>query len=447
MLDIAKRALDLVSAMDIDQAEAFVTRAGSTSIKIYGGQIDELASSAASGVGIRVFKSGSEGFAYSSELTPEGLETAAQAAVKNSRVTAPDEYSGLPEPARQYPDLEIYSEKLRQVPLDAKIELAMQVEAAALGHDPRVVQVEHAAYNEAEGTVAIANSLGLAREYRETTCFAYTMAIAEEDGLMQTGMSFTTGREPEQLDADECGHEAAARAVSLLGASQAESMVCPVVTDPFVTSSLIGVIGSVLTAEAVQKKRSLFAGLEGELVAADVFTLLDDGTHPDGIASAPFDGEGVPSGETMIIQEGKLQGFLYDAYTGRKGNHPSTGNGIRTSYRSGPHVGPTNLRVVGGNASQGEIIASLDKGFFVTQVSGIHSGANAVSGDFSVGAAGQMIENGKLSKPVREVTIAGDMLTMLKSIVTVGNDNRWIPFGGSIHAPTLLIEKMTVSGK
>lgn len=447
MIDLAKKALDCAIAAGVDQAEAFALRSRTTKIKVYRQEVEELSSSTGSGVGIRVFRGRSVGYAYASDVSRQSLRDAGADAVANAGVAAPDEYLGLPEPAENFPAVDLYSQKLKTVPLAEKIELAREVERAALERDRRVIQVEAATYVEADTSVAIANSLGFGREFQETTCYSFLQAIAEQDGQMQTGTSFTTGREPGELEGIKCGREAADRAVSLLGASQCSSMNCAVVMDPFVAAGLIGVIGSGLTGEAVQKKRSLFADREGRPVAASAFTLVDDGTHPQGLASAPFDGEGVPTQETVLIKDGILQGFLYDAYTGRKGGRPSTGNGSRGSYRSMPRVGPTNLRVVGGAGSLKDIIASVDRGFYVMDITGIHSGANPVSGDFSVGAAGRLIKDGRLSDPVREVTVAGNLLSILKSVKIVGGDNRWVPFGGSIHAPTLLIGEMTVSGK
>ena len=447
MLDIAKKTLEIASAAAVDQAEVFASRTRSTRIRVYRQQVEELASSTGSGVGVRVFRGDSVGYAYTSDLSDESLAAIVRAAADNAEVTAGDEFMGLPEPSDSFPQLDLYSERLVAVPLAAKIELAKRMEKAALDRDRRISQVDSATYAEGEGLVAIANSLGFSRQFEENTCYAFLQAIAEADGQMQTGMSFTTGRDPEQLEIDASGVEAADRALSLLGGRQCESMSCPVVMDPFVTSGLVGVIGSVLTGEAVQKQRSMFAGLEGKQVASGIFNLVDDGVHPEGLASAPFDGEGVSSRMTGLIKDGILQGFLYDAYTARKDGRQSTGNGVRGSYRSQPHVSATNLRLTGGDRPLAEIISSVDKGFYVMDVSGIHSGANGVSGDFSVGATGRLISGGELSDPVREVVIAGNLMTILKGIKTVGNDNRWVPFGGSIHAPSLLIDEMTVSGK
>lgn len=447
MLDLARKALRLAQNTGVDQAEAYALLTRSLRIKVYKQEVEELASATGSGVGIRVLRHSAVGYAYTTDLTEEGLAAAARSAAENAAVTAGDEFMGLPEPAAGFPELDLYSEKLNATPVADKIELAAAIERAALERDKRVAQVEGATYAEGEGRVAIANSLGFGREYEETSCYAYAQAIAEQDGQMQIGVAFTTGREPGLLEGPACGREAADRALALLGASQCESMSCPVVMDPFVTASLIGVIGAALSGEAVQKQRSMFAGREGQPVASGVVRLVDDGIHPAGLASAPFDGEGVPTRQTVLIEDGVLQGFLYDTYTGRKEGKPSTGNAARGSYRGMPHVGATNLRLTGGTASLADMIAGVDLGFYVMEVSGIHSGANPVSGDFSVGAAGVLIRNGKLSESVREVTIAGNLLSILGSIEAVGNDNRWVPFGGSIHAPSLLIGEMTVSGK
>ncbi len=447
MLDVAKKALEHAALTGVDQAETFALDTRSTRIRIYQQEVEELGSSTGTGVGIRVFMGDSVGYAYTSEISDDALAATARAAAENAEVTAGDKFMGLPRPAQTFPELDLFSEKLDQVPLARKIELAKEMEKAALDRDPRISQVDSATYAEGEGSVAIANSLGFSRGYRENTCYAFLQAIAEAEGQMQTGMSFSTGRDPEQLAGVASGLEAADRALALLGATQCESMSCPVVMDPFVTAGLAGVIGSVLTGESVQKQRSMFSGLLGNTVANSIFTLTDDGINPDGLASAPFDGEGVPSGETKLIKNGVLQAFLYDTYTARKDGRTSTGNGIRGSYRSQPHVGATNLRITGGDRTLAEMIASVDKGFYVMDVSGIHSGANPVSGDFSVGASGRLIRDGNLSEPVREVVIAGNLLAILKNITMVGNDNRWVPFGGSIHAPSLLVGEMTVSGK
>jgi PmbA protein len=222
-------------------------------------------------------------------------------------------------------------------------------------------------------------------------------------------------------------------------------MKAPVILDPFVSAAFFGVLSSALTADAVQKGRSLFAGREGESVAGEILELVDDGTLADGLDSAPFDGEGIPCGRTPLITGGVLQGFLYDTYTARKAGRASTGNGMRGGYSSLPGVRPSNLVVTGPATPLDDIVAGMERGVLVTDAVGIHSGANPISGEFSVGISGVLIENGTFTTPVREVTLAGDIVGMLTGIRALGDDARWVP-GGSIFTPSVVIDGMAIGG-
>ena len=221
---------------------------------------------------------------------------------------------------------------------------------------------------------------------------------------------------------------------------------CPVVLDPHVAASFASVIGRTLSADAVQRGRSLFAGKEGEQIADPALRLLDDGLDPEGLATAPFDGEGIPQQRTALIEDGRLGTYLFDAYTARKAGRESTGNGARGSYRAPPSVGTTNLLVAPGSGTTADLIAEAGDGLYVMGVSGLHSGVNAISGSFSVGATGRLIRNGELAEAAREMTIASDLVSMLTAVQRAGGEARWIPFGGSVKAPALLVREMTVGG-
>jgi PmbA protein len=261
-----------------------------------------------------------------------------------------------------------------------------------------------------------------------------------------TGLGVGLGRDPAALDPEAIGGEAAERAIALVGARQPDSRRCPVLLDAFVAASFLGFIGSMLSAEAVQRGRSLFADREGDEVADPALALMDDGTDPEGPASAPFDGEGTPRRRTALIEGGRLRTFLFDVRTARKAGRQTTGNAARGSYRSPPSVGTSNLIVSPGQGGLGELAAQAGEGLYVTDVAGLHSGVNPVSGTFSVGAAGRLIEGGELGRPVRELTIASDLVSMLQSVRAVGSEARWVPFGGSVKAPPVLIGEMSVSG-
>jgi PmbA protein len=248
------------------------------------------------------------------------------------------------------------------------------------------------------------------------------------------------------LDAGEVGGEAADRALSLHGARQPSSRRCPVVLDPYVAASFLSIIGRTLSAQAVQRGRSPFADKEGEVVGDPAVKLADDGLAADGLATAPFDGEGVAQQRTPLIEDGRLRTFLFDQYTARRAGRSSTGNGVRGSYRTLPSVSPTNLLIEPGAQSFDQLVTEAGDGFYVMDVTGLHSGVNPASGTFSVGASGRLIERGELASPVREVTIASDLVSMLGAMRAIGAESRWVPFGGSVKAPPILIGEMTVGG-
>jgi PmbA protein len=218
------------------------------------------------------------------------------------------------------------------------------------------------------------------------------------------------------------------------------------VLDAFVAASFIGFIGSMLSADAVQRGRSPFAGREGEDVAARPLALADDPTDPEGPSSSPFDGEGSPTRRTALIEGGRLRSLLFDARTARRAGRVTTANARRGSYRAPPAVGASNLVVAPGDHDLEGLFREAGEGLYVTSVAGLHSGVNPVSGTFSVGASGRLIEGGEAAGPVRELTIAGDLLSMLAGIRALGTEARWVPFGGSVRTPALLLAEMAVSG-
>jgi PmbA protein len=290
------------------------------------------------------------------------------------------------------------------------------------------------------------STAGLASEYRRTDCWCVASAIAERDGDTQTGFSFRVAREPDELDHEAVGREAAERGARLLGAVKPATERLPVVLDPWAAAAFLGVLASGLSAEEVQKGRSLLAGLVGERVASEAVTLVDDGRLPEGPASAPLDDEGVPTSRTPLIDRGVLRGFLHNTVTARRDGSGarSTGNASRPSYRGVPGVSTTNLLVEPGPEPPEALLASAGRGVYVQEVKGVHSGANPISGEFSVGAAGLRVEGGALGEPLREMTIASTLPEVLRSVVAVGSDVRFL-FG--VGTPTILVGEMTVAGR
>jgi PmbA protein len=268
-------------------------------------------------------------------------------------------------------------------------------------------------------------------------------ALAEADGDTQIASGLSVGRHPDEVDLDAAAHEAATKATRLLGATQPPSRRLTAVLEPEVTASLLAVLGATLSGEAVLKGRSLFAHRVGEEVAAPSITLVDvptDAASPD---AEPFDGEGLARRRNALIEGGQLRGYLYNTYAARRAGTVSTASASR-SYTSTPGVRARAISLVPGTRLQAEVLADIGEGVLVQSVSGLHSGVNPVSGDFSVGATGLMIRNGALAEPVREATIASTLQRMLKDVVSVGADLRWLPGGAA--GLTLAISDVSLGG-
>jgi PmbA protein len=441
----AGRATDAALSAGATDAEAWAEESTSRQVRVYNGEVESLSDAGGRGVGVRAFVGARSGYAYGTDLSDGGVAEVAEVARQAAEVADEDEHGGLPDESGTTAVADLASAELAAWSTERKVELALEVERAARARDG-VTQVEQAVYTDVEAAVALANSRGFAAGYSATQAWAYASAFAGEGAELMTGLGVGLGRDPAALDPEAIGGQAAERATSLVGARQPKSRRCPVVLDAFVAASFIGFIGAMLSADAVQRGRSLFAGREGEEVADPVLAVADDGTDPEGPGSAPFDGEGSPTRRTTLLEGGRLLTFLFDARTARRAGGASTGNASRRSYRSPPSVRTTNLIVEPGRDDLGGLARQAGVGLYVTDVAGLHSGVNPVSGTFSVGASGLLIENGELAAPVRELTIASDLVSMLKGVRAVGSEARWVPFGGSVKAPPLLVGEMTVSG-
>jgi PmbA protein len=442
---VARRAVEAALAAGASDAEAWVERSVSRRVRVYEGAVESLSDAGGRGFGVRAFAGTRSGYSYGTDLSEDGVVEVAAAASEAAEVADEDEHAGLPEEYGSADVDGLASPELSAWSTERKVELALAVERAARAR-AGITQVETTMYSDGEGEVALANSRGFTGGYTATQAWAYASAFAGQGAELMTGLGVGVGRDPAALDPEAIGGEAAERALALVGAGQPQSRRCAVVLDAFVAASFVGFIGSMLSADAVQRGRSLFAGREGDEVADPGLAVADDGTRPDGPSSAPFDGEGSPSRRTPLIEGGRLQTYLFDARTARKAGRATTGNASRGSYRSPPVVGTSNLVVEPGGDDLESLVGLAGDGLYVTDVAGLHSGVNPVSGMFSVGASGRLIENGELAAPVRELTIASDLVSMLKAVRAVGSPARWVPFGGSIRAAPILIGEMSVSG-
>jgi PmbA protein len=442
----AQRAVEAALGAGAGEAEAYASRDSGREVRVHGGEVESLTVATQSGIGVRAWIDHRVGYAFGTDLSAAGVAAIAARAAAAAAVADEDEFASPPGPAEVEAIAGLSDPGLAAVSADEVAALALTVERTALAADPRVAGVEQAVYADSAEQVSIASSAGVAGEYEVSSCFAYLQALAEGDGAKETGLGFGLARGPDGLDPEAIGAEGAERALAMIGASKPASRSCPVVLDPTVAASFAGLIGGALCADAVQRGRSPFADRLGEELASGALALYDDGRDPEGAASSPFDGEGLPRRRTALIEGGTLRAFLYDTYTANREGRDSTGSAARAGYRSLPSASASNLVVAPGTLSLAELLAEAADGVYITDVAGLHSGVNPVTGVFSVGASGHAIRGGELAEPVREFTIAGDLISMLGSASAAGNEPRWVPFGGSVKTPPLLIAEISISG-
>lgn len=441
-LQIAGRAVDIAQSIGGHAAEAYVLDAKSLSVEVANEEIETLKLSEDMGIGIRLFsREGTVGFAYSTSL--DNLAALARQALDNSRNTFADKFNVLPQKPQVIPPMRLLDEQIAATGVEKKINMARQIEIAARQADKRVQRTERCVYEDVEYGIALANSNGASTYFRSGYAGLYGMVLAQEEGDVQTGMSLSYARDFGKLDPQSVGGEAARDACQLLKAKSIDTTKAALVLSPYIATSFFAVLIPALAADAVQKGRSLFKGKVGQQVVSPLVTLIDDGRLDTGIATRPVDGEGVPTRRTELIVNGVLQGFLYNTYTAAKDNVASTGNGMRVSFKSMPEVGPTNLFIQPGTIKREQLISEIKNGFYVTNVMGMHT-ANPISGDFSVGAAGIWVKDGKFTQAVRGVAIAGNILELFSQVDGIADDLR---FFGAQGAPTMRISNITVSGQ
>ena len=427
-----------------EHIEAFVSRDAETDIRIYEGQVEHFVAAQTEGMGIRVIRDGRTGFAYAGVLDQTAVAEVLAEARDNVQFGTPDEWAGLAEPdGVEVIEQDLWSDALAEYSTDGKIALAKELERLTLGVDSRI-RVDDATYADVASESAVATTTGIRRTGRENGCYVVVSTLADDGDETQTGFGFSVGRSPIEFDLAKAAKEASDRATRLLGATKPSTKRTTVVLDPYVTASFLGIISSTLNGESVAKGRSLFKDRLGENVANSIVTLVDDPTNPKAYTATDLDGEGLAARRNVLIDAGVLQQFVHSSYSARRVGAKSTGNAIRGGFKGTPGVGCLALQLLPGDRDQDALIADIDDGVLIQSVSGLHSGVNAISGDFSAGASGLTITNGQVGGPIREFTIASTLQRMLQDVVEIGNDVDWLPMRAA--GVTLAIRDVTMSG-
>jgi PmbA protein len=444
--EIASNVVSRAMKAGATAAEAIVREGTEFSTLVRLGQVETLKESGSRALGLRVFLGKRAASTYSSDFTEDGIERLVSGAVKLAAITSEDPYAGLPEPEEfgsLSGDLQLYFEDVYWLPPEERIEYARRTERAALDTDPRFKNSDGGSFDASDGRKVLVNSLGFVGDYRGSHCSISTAPIAQDEhGNMQRDYWFSSTRTLARLDSPESvGKEAARRTLQRLGARKIASTKVPVVLDPMVALTLLDNIADAINGDAIYRHSSFLTGKLGEQIAGSNITMVDDGTMPGGFGTSPFDGEGVPSRRTVVIENGVLKSYLLNTYTARKLGLKTTGNAAR-GLTGNPGIGSGNFFLQPGTRSPRQIIADVKQGLYITDFLGF--GVNLVTGDFSRGAGGMWIENGEFAYPVDEITVAGNFRDILNNISEIGND---LEFRGSTASPTLRIDGMTIAGQ
>lgn len=452
MEDTVQQALDAARRAGASQVDVLLVEGDDREVRVRGDEIEFVKQAQGRGLGIRALVDGKEGrqtaIVSTSDLAPDAIERMAQEAVALARATAADPIAGLPEGgfASEIPDLALFDPQDRNVSLDARIEDARRAEAAARSFDPRIDNSEGSQASSGHARVVYGNSEGFLGAYESASHGLFSEPLARDGDSMQRDYWMTSGRRLADLDEPAgVGRKAAERAIRRLGGKRVETCEAPVIFDAMTAPSLIGQLVSCLSGYSIYRESSFLADKLGQVIANPAVTIIDDALLPGGLGSKPFDGEGQPTRRNVLVENGRLETWLLDHYSGRKLGMASTGSAARGTG-SAPRVGTTNLWLEPSSADSGAtldaMIAELDRGLLVTELIGM--GFNPTTGDYSRGAAGLWIENGEIVHPVEEITIAGNLGEMFEQIDRIGSE---LVRYGRTASPPIRIAQMTIAGE
>jgi len=427
-------------------AECVVREGDEFSTVVRLGQVETLKESGSRAIGVRVFFGQRAASTYSSDFSPAGIDRMLKSALELARITSEDPYAGIPEAGKfgsLSGNLDLYHEDVYSLPGPERIDYARRAEKAALDSDPRMKNSEGGSFDAATGRKVLANSHGFVGEYRRSYCSVSAVPIAQdEQGGMQRDYWYSVARSLAKLESPEqVGKEAARRTLRRLGARRVKTAHVPVVLDPMVATSMLDHIFEGINGDSVYRGASFLAGKLGEKVAGANVTVIDDGTIVGGFGTSPFDGEGIPTRRTVVIENGVLKSYVLNTYTAKKLGLQTTANASR-GLAGTPSIGPGNYFLQAGTKTPKQIIGDIKDGLYITEFLGM--GVNLVTGDYSRGASGLWIVNGELAYPVEEITVAGNLKDIFNNISEIGTD---LEFRGSVAAPTIRIDGLTVGGE
>ena len=446
--DFKSELFTQAKAFGFSDWEVYYSADTSFDVKIFGGEISEYKNTEAVGLSFRGTYQGRMGYAYTEKLDASVIPELIKNAEDNAGVIEEEEIEKLYPGDKEYPTVESYNPALEAVSSKEIIDMALAMEKYAYGLDSRVKSVDYCNLGTLEAAVSIANSYGLDLTTRSNFAYGFVMVRVEDGGEPKTAHEIWHGNDLSKFSYRELAEVAVNRALSYLNAQSMESASYPVIFDNRTAGSLFEAFSSVFFAEQAQKGFSMLKGKEEEAIAASIVTLRDDGVCKDSFGSIAFDSEGAATKQKAVIENGVLKTLLYNTKSAAKDGTVTTGNGFRPGFKASVGTACTNFYIVPSDTSLEKMQSGIKQGVMLTELAGLHSGLNPVSGDFSVSASGFLIEDGKVTKPVEQITVAGNFYSLLKDIECVGDDLLFdMPSaGGTFGMPSVLVKALPISG-
>ena len=428
--------------------EACYGNSESFEVQVKNGEIYQYNVSEGGGLGFRALVNGRMGYASTQILDEDAIDMLVDGALENAAVVESEDRQFLFGGSERYPELKLYEPRLDEIDAAQKIEMAKRLERLTLAQDKRIAQVENCALFSEKSESAIVNTLGLNVSTTGNLLGGYVSAVARDGEKVNTGFKLFFTMNPDEIDLEKVARLAAQEALSGLEAAQAPSGSYRTLLRSDVAGSLLATFSGMFSADNAQRGLSRLKGREGEVVAASCVTLMDDPHRPGSASSTPFDGEGVATAPKAVIRDGVLTTLLHNLKTAHKDGVQTTANAAKGGYSAPVGIAPTNFYFQPGEGTLDDSLAALGDGLLITNLQGLHAGANPISGDFSLGAKGYLVEAGKIVRAVDQITVAGNFYTVLKDVERVGGDLRMgMPGGSCFGSPSLVIKKLSVAGK
>ncbi|GAA0110221.1 TldD/PmbA family protein [Clostridium tertium] len=428
-----------------NEYEVYYVDRESLSINAYNEEVEKYNLTTSYGLSFRGKINDKIGYSYTEILDDDAINMLVKNAKESALVIENEDIQFIYEGDKEYAEVNTYYKALENLPADKLIDLALSMEKEAKTLDNRVTSFGGCGIGYSKARYGIINSKGLNLENKSNLLSAYVVPIIKNGEDMHDGMGYVTANSIEDVDPRKLAQDGINEAISRIGGKSVSSGKYKAVINNEAMVSILSTFAGVFSGDAVQKGLSLLKGKEGEIIASKQVTLLDDPHLENGLASVPFDDEGVATKKKDIIHEGKLMTLLHNLKTANKGNTKSTGNGFKNSYASPVGVSPTNLYIQKGEKSFEELLKDVGEGLLITEFAGLHSGANSITGDFSLAAKGFYIKDGKKDYPVEQITVAGNFFDLLKNIEEVGSDLKF-PMS-SIGSPSVKITELSIAGK